>query len=167
MELTKQPQIQSRSTHFSVPPCKQQRTCPLRTLSLLLITTNKPRNRYAVSAPTYRYLYTGNFSNISPRPWEGAYHSSELPLVFGTSNVAHGQSTDFENALSAAMQDLYLAFISDPVDGLPARGWNAYETGGEAVEFGKGKTLVGKIGVDVLGSVCEGAVGIAGAGSPE
>ena len=26
-----------------------------------------PRNRYAVSAPTYRCYYAGNFSNISPR----------------------------------------------------------------------------------------------------
>lgn len=65
------------------------------------------------------------------------------------------------------MQDLYVAFISDPENGLPARGWKAYEKGGEAVEFGKGETLVGKIGVDVLGSVCEGAVGIAGATSPQ
>ncbi|KAF4627233.1 hypothetical protein G7Y89_g10927 [Cudoniella acicularis] len=71
-------------------------------------------NRYTVSSPTYRYLYTGNFSNISPRPWESAYHSSELPLLFGTSSIAHSESTAFELALSKRMQDLWLAFIGDP-----------------------------------------------------
>ncbi|KAI9690423.1 MAG: hypothetical protein M1822_009386 [Bathelium mastoideum] len=53
-------------------------------------------NRYAVGVPTHRYLYAGNFSNVSPRPWEGAYHSSELPLIFGTSGVVRGASTPFE-----------------------------------------------------------------------
>ncbi|KAF8859427.1 alpha/beta-hydrolase [Acephala macrosclerotiorum] len=28
-------------------------------------------NRYAANATNFRYYYTGNFSNISPRPWEG------------------------------------------------------------------------------------------------
>lgn len=64
------------------------------------------------------------------------------------------------------MQDLYLAFISDPVNGLPAQGWNAYEPGGDAVEFGKDGTLVGSIALSELGSVCDGAVGISGAVPP-
>lgn len=27
--------------------------------------------------PVWRYRYYGNFSNISPLPWMGAYHSSK------------------------------------------------------------------------------------------
>jgi len=124
------------------------------------------RSRYAVSVPTFRYLYAGNFSNIAPRPWEGAYHSSELPLIFGTSGIAHSPSTDFETALSHQMQDLYLAFISDPLKGLPAQGWNAYEPGGTAVEFGKDGTLVGSIALSELESVCNGAVPVPGSVPP-
>ncbi|QQK47415.1 Acetylcholinesterase, insect [Penicillium digitatum] len=34
--------------------------------------------------PTWRYLYHGNFRNLSPTPWLGAYHGAEIPVVFGT-----------------------------------------------------------------------------------
>src|SRR5215469_2896477 len=81
-----------------------------------------PRNRYAVSAPTYRYYYAGNFSNILPRPWEGAYHWSELPLIFGTSGIGRGENTSFELAGSHRIQDLWLAFITDLEKGLEAQG---------------------------------------------
>ncbi len=119
-----------------------------------------------VSVPTYQYLYNGNFSNISPRPWEGAYHSSELPLIFGTSGIAHSASTDLEVALSHLMQDLYLAFISDPWRGLPAHGWNAYKPDGSAVQFSKNRSLVGKIESSKLASACNGIVPVSGAVPP-
>lgn len=143
---------------------KQQRTPPSFSYPLQSLTTRS--DRYAVSVPTFRYLNAGNFSNISPRPWEGAYHSSELPLIFGTSGIAHSPSTAFETALSHRMQDLYLAFISDPVKGLPAQGWNTYEPGGNAVEFGKGGMVVQSIALSELGRVCNGVVGIPGAVPP-
>jgi carboxylesterase type B len=144
-----------------------QTTAYLSFQTSIISGTDMPgRNRYAVSVPTFRYLYAGNFSNISPRPWEDSYHSSELPLIFGTSGIAHAASTDFEIALSHRMQDLWLAFISDPMQGLPSQGWNAYEPGGTAVEFGKDGTLVGSIGLSELGSVCNGAVSIPGAVPP-
>ncbi|KPI36837.1 Liver carboxylesterase B-1 [Cyphellophora attinorum] len=44
--------------------------------------------RYEAGLPTYRYEYKGNFSNISPLPWMGAYHASPLPLLFGTTDIA-------------------------------------------------------------------------------
>jgi len=34
------------------------------------------RLRVEQDVPTWRYLYHGNFSNLSPVPWLGAYHSS-------------------------------------------------------------------------------------------
>ena len=129
-------------------------------------TNRHGRNRYAVSVPTYQYLYIGNFSNISPRPWEGAYHSLELPLIFGTSGIAHGASTDLEVALSHLMQDLYLAFISDPWRGLAAHGWDAYKPDGSAVEFSKNRSLVGKIKSSKLASVCNGIAPVSGAVPP-
>ncbi|RWA04279.1 hypothetical protein EKO27_g10822 [Xylaria grammica] len=63
---------------------------------------------------TYRYEYGGNFSNISPKPWIGASHSSELPLIFGTHYEYRANSTDFEWAVSNAMQDFWLSFATNP-----------------------------------------------------
>lgn len=60
----------------------------------------------------------------------GAFHGSELPLIFGTHGDYRGNSTAFEYASSHAMQDAYLAFISDPVNGLASVGWPAYEKAG-------------------------------------
>ena len=36
------------------------------------------RQRLEAGIPTWRYLYHGNWSNLSPTPWLGAYHSSKL-----------------------------------------------------------------------------------------
>lgn len=70
--------------------------------------------RITSNLPTYRYQYAGNFSNISPIPWIGASHSSELPLVFGTHDEYRGASTEFEYSVSEAMEALWLSFAQDP-----------------------------------------------------
>ena len=78
---------------------------------------------------TYRYMYAGNFSNISPLPWMGAYHSSELPMIMGTFGDFRGRGTSFQSATSQVMQDMYLAFARDPENGLAAIGWPKYDSG--------------------------------------
>ncbi|RAK80879.1 carboxylesterase [Aspergillus fijiensis CBS 313.89] len=78
------------------------------------------KNRNLANLPTYRYQYAGNFSNISPLPWFGAYHSSELPMLFGTHFQYRGPSTQFEWDVSYAMEALWLSFAEDPARG-PAR----------------------------------------------
>ncbi|KAH8794856.1 Alpha/Beta hydrolase protein [Hyaloscypha finlandica] len=83
------------------------------------------RTRNLVGLPTYRYQYAGNFSNISPVDWMGAYHSSELPLLFGTYYEFRSPSTSFEYNVSHAMEALWLSFASNP-NGGPAR-WTAEE----------------------------------------
>ncbi|KAH8665915.1 Alpha/Beta hydrolase protein [Tricladium varicosporioides] len=141
------------------PNGANQTNADLTTLGAFLCpAVQTTTNRLAVNATTYRYLYAGNFSNLAPRPWEGAYHSSELPLIFGTTNInsTRESSTDFELALSRQMQDLWLAFISDPVNGLQGTGWEEYSTSGQAVEFGKGGVLVGRIGSETLEGRCNG-----------
>lgn len=82
------------------------------------------RNREKFGYSTYRYYYTGNFSNISPLPWIGATHSgmlailtyrlklffvltrltAELPLLFGTHYLYRGNSTGFEWQTSYGME---------------------------------------------------------------
>lgn len=97
-------------------------TCPVVT---------EVQNRDKFGYTTYRYLYSGNFSNITPLPWIGATHSgkfyflerleilslstspradsngrflAELPLLFGTHYEYRGNSTDFEWETSIGMQ---------------------------------------------------------------
>ncbi|KLU89461.1 acetylcholinesterase [Magnaporthiopsis poae ATCC 64411] len=78
--------------------------------------------RGAAGLTTWRYMYSANFTNIMPGG-QGAFHSADLPLFFGTHDIARGQSTPFEYELSNVMQDLYLAFIEDPAAGLTKKGW--------------------------------------------
>ncbi|CAJ2506625.1 Uu.00g078110.m01.CDS01 [Anthostomella pinea] len=77
-------------------------------------TVSEIQNRIANGLATYRYMYSGNFSNISPLPWIGAVHSGELPLLFGTHSQYRGNSTEFEWDVSSVMQGLWLAFAEDP-----------------------------------------------------
>ncbi|KAL2870549.1 Alpha/Beta hydrolase protein [Aspergillus lucknowensis] len=78
--------------------------------------------------PTWRYVYHGNFTNLSPTPWLGAYHSSDLPMVFGTYNMSDlpPGPTPNEMATSKYIQGAYVAFAKDPVNGLYDYGWPMY-----------------------------------------
>ncbi|KAG4419835.1 hypothetical protein IFR04_007054 [Cadophora malorum] len=106
--------------------------------------------RNMAGLPTYRYQYAGNFSNISPVSWFGAYHSSELPLLFGTHDqVFDGPSTAFEYNVSHAMQAFWLSFASNPSGG-PTRwtkeegyvSWPQYEQNTSSmVLFADGETV--------------------------
>lgn len=110
-------------------------------------------NRFAAGRLTFRYSYEGNFTNISPRPWMGAYHSSELPLIFGTDGDFRGESPRNEVELSERMQDAWVAFVKDPVGGLPAIGWDEYTPDGQALVWGTdGQTS--SIAIEELDAVC-------------
>ncbi|KAF4454244.1 hypothetical protein F53441_3244 [Fusarium austroafricanum] len=93
-------------------------------LNLQCTTLKEIRLRSEAGAITYQYQYAGNFTNISPLPWMGAYHTAELPLIFGTYGI-DGPSTEFERQVSERMQDLYVKFASDPARGLAKAGWPA------------------------------------------
>ncbi|KAG6889060.1 hypothetical protein C0995_004104 [Termitomyces sp. Mi166 len=62
------------------------------------------------------------FSDISPRPDLRAYHTSELPVVFGTFTSPTGP----EKALSKFVQSAWVAFARDPAHGLLNLGWPQY-----------------------------------------
>ncbi|KAL4800374.1 Alpha/Beta hydrolase protein [Aspergillus venezuelensis] len=94
------------------------------------------RLRFDTNSTTFRYLNNASFPNISPLPWEGAYHTSELPLLFGTfKQYGLGNSTPsaLEYATAARWQDFYVAFARDPVGGLPAAGWPAWTPNGSVL----------------------------------
>jgi acetylcholinesterase len=110
-------------------------TCPASKASALRTSSPNP-------ASTFRYQYAGNFSNVSPLWWMGAYHSSELPMLFGTHGDFRGESTGFEKALSGTMQDLWVAFARDGKRGLLKGGWSEYGQKGNVLQLGKDGVLM-------------------------
>ena len=60
--------------------------------------------------------------------------------------------------MSEKMQDLYLAFASDPVNGLKNEGWPVYKPAGQAIEFGKDGKVTQEISISSLGAPCVGYV---------
>lgn len=71
----------------------------------------------------------------------GAYHSSDLPSLFGTEGNFRGPATPFEVATSHKMQDLWLAFAEDPENGPRKNGWPDYSAGFLAAFGGENKTI--------------------------
>ncbi|KAJ6528106.1 Alpha/Beta hydrolase protein, partial [Mycena capillaripes] len=82
--------------------------------------------RQGLGLTTFFFRYDGDFPNISPPDYPGAYHAAELPLLFGTAGQFHGASTESENVVSAKMQDLWLDFVNDPAGGLLGAGWGSF-----------------------------------------
>lgn len=112
--------------------------------------------RQSASLITYQFRHDGNFSDISPPGYPGAYHASELPLLFGTIGLYHGPATAYEKIVSRQMQDLWLGFAKDPKHGLGKAGWNPYGNGNgtSGVILGGMSTPVHSIGISELDGVC-------------
>jgi carboxylesterase type B len=105
---------------------------------------------------TYRYEYSGNFSNVSPLPWMGPYHASDLPMLFGTHQDytnGEGHSTPFEFKVSEKMEDLLLSFMLDPHHGPEKHGWAPY-TSGEMLRFGADGDVMQNVSVQSVDGVC-------------
>jgi len=100
-------------------------TCPARQEAL-------DRTRYGV--PTWRYVYHGNWDNINSGITAlGAYHFSEVPILFRTysssylSNPAHSVViSEQQTAVTGWMQGAWAAFARNPQSGLTAYGWPRY-----------------------------------------
>lgn len=123
-------------------------------------STTVSRNRLGV--PVFRFQYAGTFPNLNVYDWLGAYHASDLPIVFGTYHDLDiiANTTDFEVQVSLAYQDYVMAFASDPYNGPQKIGWQPMVTtdpnGGDLVRFGAEGIVVQHVdGVEVDG-VCQG-----------
>ncbi|KAL4950663.1 Alpha/Beta hydrolase protein [Aspergillus filifer] len=93
------------------------------------------KRRMEQDIPTWRYVYHGNFTNLSPTPWLGAYHSSELPMIFGTHNQSTLPSPTQPNevAVSKYIQGALVAFAKDPENGLLDYGWPEFSFNGRTL----------------------------------
>ncbi|EGZ73017.1 alpha/beta-hydrolase [Neurospora tetrasperma FGSC 2509] len=92
-------------------------------------------NRLLASVPVFRYEYFGNFTDVSPLPFLGAYHGAELPLIFGTYDIFPETSSQspppdkkLEVATSRTIQNDWVAIAANGADGLEARGWPLYSS---------------------------------------
>jgi carboxylesterase type B len=84
------------------------------------------------SVKAWRYRYMGVWPNTALAPDIGAYHSSEIPLVFGTTELKPNGTPDTppEAALSAVMRKAWTTFAKDPENGLSNLGWPVYNPQG-------------------------------------
>lgn len=89
--------------------------------------TAEARSRAGV--PVWRYRYMSVWPNTALVPGMGAYHTSEIPLVFGTSELKPNATEDLpeEAALSKNMRHAWATFAKDPQNGLKKMGWPKYD----------------------------------------
>lgn len=115
--------------------------------------------RSQLDIPVYRYQYAGQFPNLTPYSWLGAYHAGDLSIVFGTYDLTSqelGNSTALEVEVSRAVQDHVLAFVKDPYKGPQSIGWNAVKDGGKVVRFGADGKVVQYVDINVIDGACSG-----------
>jgi cholinesterase len=100
-------------------------------------TAAQARTNAGVKA--YRYLYAGEYPNQEIAPKAGAWHGSEIGMVFGS--VEHQQqffgdmigekisypSTEAQKGLEKKMMGAWAAFAKDPENALSKLGWPTYD----------------------------------------
>ncbi|KAF2106947.1 Carboxylesterase [Lophiotrema nucula] len=84
--------------------------------------------------PTYRYLFNAVFNNTRamttqwPVQYQGAWHTSEIPIVFSTYNESTAEASEI--TLSNTMRMAWAGFAKDPSKA-PVSGWPVVGGGGE------------------------------------
>lgn len=83
-------------------------------------------SRAKFGVPVWRTRYFGEWPNLNPLAWLGAYHSSDIPMIFGTSDL-RGPDTAAEEAVSKYYQTAWATFAKNPARGLTEYGWPMYD----------------------------------------
>jgi len=82
----------------------------------------------------FRYIYGAVFADLQLFPNAGAWHSSEIPEIFGNFNAS--TATPAEKTLSQTMQTVWANFIKNPT-APPAPNWARYTPGNETSTLSK------------------------------
>jgi len=92
------------------------------------------KDRRAYGVPTYVFRYFGDWANLQLYNDDllgedsGAYHGSDLEMVFGNDKQVSGISpSKAEKRTTALMQHAWAVFAEDPVNGLTKLGWPEYD----------------------------------------
>jgi len=94
---------------------------------------------YSNGVPTWRYRWFGDFPNtrLTSIPDSGAWHGSELPVLFDTPVTGPGipDNTPEEIAIGKYFRGAWATFAKDPINGLTnyGGGWPNYEAGGQTL----------------------------------
>ena len=80
--------------------------------------------------PAYRYRYFGTWPNLDLYPDSGAYHGSDLHMIFGASEDVTGIPPTREEVWTTEYQQrAWAAFVNDPSEGLRKMTWPVYAEG--------------------------------------
>jgi cholinesterase len=85
--------------------------------------------RIKQNVPAWRYRYMGVFNNTSVGPASGAYHSGEIPIVFGTTELRPNVNKDTPDEAEVVKSTMHAwaSFAKDPTKGLLNLGWPIYD----------------------------------------
>jgi cholinesterase len=87
--------------------------------------------------PAWVYRFDGVYENqaLSPQPIAGAYHSSDVPMTFGTTELRPGvpKDTPEQAKLSKNWRHAWAEFAKDPDNGLKKLGWPVYDPAKETL----------------------------------
>jgi len=100
----------------------------------------------AAGYSTWRYYFNTTFANTQIFPGAGAYHSSEIPIVWGT--YPRVNATDGEKALSQYLQTAWAKFARNPLSG---PGWDGVP---RVADLGTGGVLNTPINAGVVDKNC-------------
>ena len=91
----------------------------------------------AAGIPTWRYYYNASFPQLQPIPGInfGAYHASEIPIVFGTYASQGANIGDSGYGLSDLVQSMWATFAKNPMGG-PVGSWGEISDGGHVEVIG-------------------------------
>lgn len=90
------------------------------------------KDRVAHGVPTWQSRYFGDWDNLRLYNTSGAYHGVDLPMVFGTGEQISGiRNGEEENDFAHYMSSAWVAFASDPNEGLTKFGWPRYDSNSE------------------------------------
>jgi carboxylesterase type B len=92
-------------------------------------TSLSARFRANHSVPTWRFRYFGDWDNLRLYPTSGAYHGSDLEMVFGASQDVSGLPESGPEMLTQdVIMRAWAAFAMDPEGGVESViGWPVYD----------------------------------------
>ncbi|KAF1991746.1 alpha/beta-hydrolase [Aulographum hederae CBS 113979] len=88
--------------------------------------------------PVWRYRYFGDFPNMRIKgvPDAGAYHASEIAVIWGTAGDYKGSpNTEEEDRVGAYLQGVWAAFAKDPERGLEGGRYGFPRYGGDGASL--------------------------------
>lgn len=101
-------------------------------LVMTCASRNTARARKAAGVKVWRYRYFGDWPNSYIADGAGAYHGSEMPMVFGSTEYYRNVSDTSEEAkVVKSMMGAWATFAKDPECGLARLGWPEFDEKGE------------------------------------